>query len=576
MEEQISNMPDSSRLAEDALTRPRTSIGPQSSTLTSERASQQYQPISEAVTSAVQDASRTAQFDPELISTIVAKVLEQVMMHPTPQHALQSTPVMQIPISHSHIPQSPPQFTPPTPGASFTADFDDRDLASPSPGPALSDSGSHFSQLSMGSMRSDADSRDETPRPPRACRSNRSSRSFHSSSVDAVAGSNASMLYQGVRSRNDSKASDAARTALPMDEVPRPKISEESETPLERTWQPLFLNGEATPRLSQFLRGIALHLISNVEPRNSLVVTPEKMIQFFSGTRVDGEHYPWESIFKGMAPYSISNMYRKLEIEHHLVQIQPRDKPSIPGLTSEGFAMYLTLLIRAHPDIEYERMTRVIKDMAICNADNVKERFPKELPRQLFPSAGDVDEEKRLISSLSHEGYVLKEISGAADMPLQVGASPAQQWQRPEQSYPERERQPYSRNVMSNAFDDDDLNSPMFPIERERQDFVAKPPPRPYATERNRNIRGEMSQEKAQAADGERIRATREKFRIKPAAAPAAQCPFRNHACLIACRRAKGVFPSRIQLVALLDQYQAALHLRQRRLVGGALSRLSV
>jgi len=361
-----------------------------------------------------------------------------------------------------------------------------------------------------------------------------------------------------------------------MDEVPRPKISEESETPLERTWQPLFLNGEATPRLSQFLRGIALHLISNVEPRNSLVVTPEKMIQFFSGTRVDGEHYPWESIFKGMAPYSISNMYRKLEIEHHLVQIQPRDKPSIPGLTSEGFAMYLTLLIRAHPDIEYERMTRVIKDMAICNADNVKERFPKELPRQLFPSAGDVDEEKRLISSLSHEGYVLKEISGAADMPLQVGASPAQQWQRPEQSYPERERQPYSRNVMSNAFDDDDLNSPMFPIERERQDFVAKPPPRPYATERNRNLRGEMSQEKAQAADGERIRATREKFRIKPAAAPAAQCPFRNHACLIACRRAKGVFPSRIQLVALLDQYQAALHLRQRRLVGGALSRLSV
>lgn len=51
-------------------------------------------------------------------------------------------------------------------------------------------------------------------------------------------------------------------------EIPRPKpvaqVSDDDFTTLEKVWQPLFGNdGNATPRLGQFLRGLALHIVSS-------------------------------------------------------------------------------------------------------------------------------------------------------------------------------------------------------------------------------------------------------------------------------------------------------------------------
>lgn len=55
--------------------------------------------------------------------------------------------------------------------------------------------------------------------------------------------------------------------AKPMENLTRPKPVERSSTgntasTLEKIWQPLFdANGNATPRLGQFLRGVAIHIV---------------------------------------------------------------------------------------------------------------------------------------------------------------------------------------------------------------------------------------------------------------------------------------------------------------------------
>lgn len=49
----------------------------------------------------------------------------------------------------------------------------------------------------------------------------------------------------------------------------------------------------------------------------------------------------------------------------------------------------MTLAIRSRPDLEYKRFSEAVLNLPINNADNVKERFPKELSRRLFPKEAD-------------------------------------------------------------------------------------------------------------------------------------------------------------------------------------------
>lgn len=86
---------------------------------------------------------------------------------------------------------------------------------------------------------------------------------------------------------------------------------------------------------------------------------------------------------------SISRMYRNLRCQHHLIQERDDQRPNIPGLTPLGFERWVTLLIRAHPEEEYRRLQKTVLDMPISNPDNRIERFPKEIPRRLFPRYED-------------------------------------------------------------------------------------------------------------------------------------------------------------------------------------------
>ena len=103
---------------------------------------------------------------------------------------------------------------------------------------------------------------------------------------------------------------------------------------------------------------------------------------------------------------SISRMYRELSCQHHLVQERYDERPVIPGLTPVGFERWVTLLIQAHPDEEYERLAKAVLAMPINNPDEKKERFPKELSRRLFPGFSDRKIREDLETAISEHANI--------------------------------------------------------------------------------------------------------------------------------------------------------------------------
>lgn len=91
-------------------------------------------------------------------------------------------------------------------------------------------------------------------------------------------------------------------------------------TPIEKMWQRLFdQDGQPLPRLGEFLRGLALHLIEDYEPKKSLVITPSKMLQFYEQVKLQDEVYPWSSesfSFQFLREYA-KCIQLFLELSHH-------------------------------------------------------------------------------------------------------------------------------------------------------------------------------------------------------------------------------------------------------------------
>ncbi|KAK5711257.1 hypothetical protein LTR15_012547 [Elasticomyces elasticus] len=269
---------------------------------------------------------------------------------------------------------------------------------------------------------------------------------------------------------------EQARSRVRPPRIPSDVHEIEGMTTLEKIWGVLFDNGNPTVRLSQFLRGLAIHLIEDYEPKSTLVVTPPKMLRFFNEIRLSNELYPWETIFGGkMSHANLSTMYRKLGCQHHLVQYQAHEVPSVPGLTPQGFEWFLTTLILAHPEMEFERLGRALTEMPISNADNKSERFPKELSRRLLPAQGSWQAEQKIIASLAHEPLV--QLRGASNaMPPPPASAPPnrEQQQQIPSLFPERERMPYTSQATPAFVDDEDLIAPTMPIERERKPYTAR------------------------------------------------------------------------------------------------------
>ncbi|KAF7593000.1 hypothetical protein BBP40_012159 [Aspergillus hancockii] len=264
-----------------------------------------------------------------------------------------------------------------------------------------------------------------------------------------------------------------------MESRPKPPsrdITVTELTTLEKIWGTLFEEGKPTKKLSQFLRGIAVHLIEDYEPKNSLVVLPGKLQKFYEDTRVASDYYPWQVIFDD-ATSSISRLFREVQAEHCLVQYEDKlfERPDIPGLTPRGFEKWATLMIQAHPDWEYERLQKAVLNMPISNPDNRKERFPKEIPQSLFPFEKIRNPElKEDIEWFikKHCQVDLKE-EYKKFRPLREDSAASSTDSIP--SYNERERKPYQASVSVVVDDDEETGIPPRPIERERKPYTAQP-----------------------------------------------------------------------------------------------------
>jgi len=160
-----------------------------------------------------------------------------------------------------------------------------------------------------------------------------------------------------------------------------------------------------------------------------------------------------------------------MRCEHHLIQEHTADQPHIPALTSLGFQEWMIVMIQAYPDAEYERLSKAVLDMPISNADDCKERFPKELPRRLFPRVENLQAQQRCAATLSAEGVGPLRRAPTFPPPPPMGQSA---------SVPpslERERNPYASRPDPRAVvsDDEDEVPISVPLERERKPYSAAP-----------------------------------------------------------------------------------------------------
>jgi len=437
------------------------------------RLSQARQPINEAVSSAVEITDTNNVISPELISQITANVIQQLKAANIPTTPTTGSmppppaPTSVVADNSSSTAGSPPMertkvYTPPSPhrAAEETAPTQDSPTWQARSG-----------QPAYGRGTPPLGRRPMSP-------------FSQSSQVDD----------------NDVKEERVSRPRAPM------RVSTEGgATIVEKVWGTLFNDqGQTTPRLGQFLRGIAVHLIEDYEPKHSLVVTPSKLQKYYQDTKVTNEIYPWQVIFDDRTS-SISRLFREMGAQHHLVQEHLDDRPDIPGLTPQGYETWATVLLRAHPDQEFERLAKTALDMPISNPDDKKERFPKELSRRLFPGEADNVVTAKLQKALKKHCNVKfpsrnnstadpdarPQTSFRADEPLPTSPvkpvpvnrqvdpqeqpiTPVSTRSSPPPNF-ERERQPYSKPPSEVSFEDsEDLPTPQ-PIERERKPYAAQP-----------------------------------------------------------------------------------------------------
>ncbi|KAL8689665.1 MAG: hypothetical protein Q9218_004712 [Villophora microphyllina] len=225
------------------------------------------------------------------------------------------------------------------------------------------------------------------------------------------------------------------------------------------------------------------------------------MVQFYQDVKVPNELYPWSTqplidpaVFDDEHS-SISRLYRDLECQHHLVQEHLDERPDIPGLTPVGFQKWVTLLIQAHPNEEFERLQKAVLAMPINNPDEKKERFPKELSRRLFPGSGCSQTRERIEKAITLHANVdlpkrTKNREPSPPASHKPSAAETASTGRKEShvngdnvpppyapSSIERERKPYSSVPTESAVDDTNPTAvPLTqPIERERKPYSAMP-----------------------------------------------------------------------------------------------------
>ncbi|KAH7090255.1 hypothetical protein FB567DRAFT_437322 [Paraphoma chrysanthemicola] len=411
----------------DAQYRPNARGRSRASSVASEKLAQpSAQPLKTAIGNAFDKSDAARVVDPNLIAEITEQVkksvLEEIKLSVAASAAAERQPV--------------PQYVPPSP-ASTSASVPPRDVYTP-PSPKHTEFSSQPSPSPDPLARDPLlDGNTDTPTPK----------------------------------QERTAPIDIPTERPPVRPAPAARMATEDYTPIEKMWQRLFdQEGQPLPRLGEFLRGLALHLIEDYEPKRSLVITPAKMLKFYEEVKLRDEIYPWQTIFGKLSYSALSKVYRDMRCQHHLIQEHPAEQPYIPALTPEGFQEWMTAMIQAYPDVEYERLAKAVLDMPISNADDRKERFPKELPRRMFPRVENLQAQQRCAAALSSEG-----VGPLRKAPTFPPPPPKSQPTGAGASF-ERERSPYASQPDARSFaSEDEFESSSVPIERQRKPYAATP-----------------------------------------------------------------------------------------------------
>lgn len=140
----------------------------------------------------------------------------------------------------------------------------------------------------------------------------------------------------------------------------------------------------------------------------------------------------------------------------------------------------MRLMIIAHPEKEYQRLQRTVLEMPISNPDEPKERFPKELPRRLFPKSSDNNVKEQLERCILAHCHVEiqdtpeKDLSQANTQRHRVSASLG----TPSHKSNPRLNSPFQEEDDDAEEEDDDEDeepAPNRPIERERKPYAVQP-----------------------------------------------------------------------------------------------------
>jgi hypothetical protein len=123
------------------------------------------------------------------------------------------------------------------------------------------------------------------------------------------------------------------------------------------------------------------------------VITPEKLCRFYDMCSQPPEIVPFHYIFDCSAKDEFKDLeylFRGLRCEYHLIQGHDKAKPYIPALTIQGFRDWMTLLLRAYPEVEAKRLNSVFEKFSIevegQTPTGNRERLPRRLSRHLLPT----------------------------------------------------------------------------------------------------------------------------------------------------------------------------------------------
>lgn len=140
-----------------------------------------------------------------------------------------------------------------------------------------------------------------------------------------------------------------------------------------------------SPILEQLCFGIAKVVSTLDSSFGTTDLTPDRLAAFY---RQVGGNY--DSLFLETSSSALSFIYQSLGCFHSL---QPTtnafERPSIPALLPNGFLRWLTIQILLDPDEHCQYLQKAVAQWDIADING--KAFPKEIPRDAFPSEPDPD-----------------------------------------------------------------------------------------------------------------------------------------------------------------------------------------